>query len=47
MGKCTHEVRKQYWKNIISQCLKRPEGMTARQWLDEIKCGLRLPQCAV
>ena len=35
MDKCTHEVRKQYWKNIINQCLKRPEGMTAKQWLDE------------
>ena len=35
MDKCTHEVRKQYWKNIISQCLQRPEGMTAKQWLDE------------
>ena len=29
MDKCTHEVRKQYWKNIINQCLQRPEGMTA------------------
>lgn len=35
MDKCTHEVRKQYWKNIINQCLQRPEGITAKQWLDE------------
>ena len=35
MDKCTHEVRKQYCKNIINQCLQRPEGMTAKQWLDE------------
>ena len=35
MDKCTHEVREQYWKNIINQCLQRPEGMTAKQWLDE------------
>ena len=35
MDKCTHEVRKQYWKNIINQCLQRPEGMTVKQWLDE------------
>lgn len=35
MDKCIHEVRKQYWKNIINQCLQRPEGMTAKQWLDE------------
>lgn len=35
MDKCTHEVRKQRWKNIIDQCLQRPEGMTVKQWLDE------------
>ena len=35
MDKCTHEVCKQYWKNIIDQCLQRPEGMTVKQWLDE------------
>lgn len=35
MDKCTHEVRKQRWKNIIGQCLQRPEGMTVKQWLDE------------
>ena len=35
MDKCTHAVRKQRWKNIIGQCLQRPEGMTVKQWLDE------------
>ena len=35
MDKCTHEVRKQRWKNIIGQCLQRPEGMTVKQWLNE------------
>ena len=35
MDKCTHEVRKQRWKNIINQCLQRPKGMTVKQWLDE------------
>mgnify|MGYP004463619617 CR=1 FL=1 len=25
MDKCTHEVRKQRWKNIIGQCLQRLE----------------------
>ena len=35
MDKCTHEVRKQYWKNIITQCLQRPEGTTVKQWLDD------------
>lgn len=34
MDKGTHEVRKQYWKGIINQCMQRPEGMTAKQWLD-------------
>lgn len=34
MDKCTHEVRKQYWKEIISQCMQRPQGMSAKQWLD-------------
>lgn len=35
MDKCTREVRKQYWKNIITQCLQRPEGTTVKQWLDD------------
>lgn len=35
MDQCTHEVRMQYWKNIILQCQKRQEGMTARAWLKE------------
>lgn len=35
MDQCTHEVRKQYWKNIISQCQQRPEGQTAQQWMNE------------
>lgn len=34
MDKCTHDVRRQYWKNIINQCLQRPKGMTAKQWLE-------------
>lgn len=35
MDSCTHEVRLQYWKNIISQCQNRPEGQTAKAWLKE------------
>lgn len=35
MDRCTHEVRLQYWKNIISQCQSRPDGQTAKQWLKE------------
>lgn len=35
MDQCTHEVRMQYWKNIISQCQARPTGQTAKQWMTE------------
>ncbi|MGB4658749.1 MAG: IS66 family insertion sequence element accessory protein TnpB [Mobilitalea sp.] len=35
MDQCTQEVRMQNWKNIINQCLARPEGQTAKQWMDE------------
>ena len=35
MDQCTHEVRMQYWKNIISQCQSRPEGQSAKSWLEE------------
>lgn len=35
MDRCTHEVRLQHWKNIISQCQSRPDGQTAKQWLAE------------
>lgn len=35
MDSCTHKVRLQYWKNIISQCQNRPQGQTAKSWLKE------------
>ena len=35
MDKWTHEVRMEYWKNIIIQCRNRPEGQSAKQWLKE------------
>ncbi len=35
MDQCTREVRLQHWKNIISQCQLRPQGQTAKQWMDE------------
>ncbi len=35
MDKCTHNVRTEYWKNIISQCQQRPAGQSAKQWLDQ------------
>lgn len=34
MDKCTHEVRLQYWRNIIAQCQQRPAGQSARQWME-------------
>ena len=33
MDQCTHEVRLQHWKNIITQCQARPAGQTAKQWM--------------
>ncbi len=35
MDQCTHEVRMQYWKNIISRCQARPASQTAKQWMNE------------
>lgn len=35
MDQCTHEVRLQYWKGIISQCQARPDGQSAKQWMKE------------
>ena len=31
----THEVRLNQWKLIIKQCQSRPEGQTAKQWMEE------------
>jgi putative transposase len=35
MDRSTHEVRLSHWKNVIQQCQARPEGVTAKQWLQE------------
>ncbi|MEG1716910.1 MAG: IS66 family insertion sequence element accessory protein TnpB [Lachnospiraceae bacterium] len=35
MDRCTHEVRTQYWKEIIQACQQRPEGQSAKQWLKD------------
>ena len=35
MDKCTTEVRRQYWKGVIAQCQARPQGQSARAWLEE------------
>ena len=35
MDQCTHEVRAQYWRNIIQTCQQRPAGQSAKQWMDE------------
>ena len=35
MDKTTHEIRIADWQSILEQCLARPEGQTAKQWLSE------------
>lgn len=35
MDRCTHEVRAQYWKEIIQACQQRPEGQSVKQWLKD------------
>ncbi len=35
MDSITHQVRYEYWKGIISQCLARPEGVSAKQWMKD------------
>lgn len=35
MDFCTNEVRLNQWKLIIKQCQSRPEGQTAKQWMEE------------
>lgn len=35
MDQCTHEVRAEYWKNIIKACGQRPAGQSAKKWMDE------------
>lgn len=35
MDQCTHEVRTEYWKEIILNCRQRPAGQSAKNWLDE------------
>ena len=33
MDKTTHKIRHMHWNEIITQCQNRPEGMNAKQWL--------------
>ena len=35
MDQYTHEVRTEYWKNIIKACRQRPAGQSAKKWMDE------------
>ncbi len=35
MDQCTHEVRAEYWRNIIKACGQRPAGQSAKKWMDE------------
>ena len=33
MDQCTHEVRAEYWRNIIKTCGQRPAGQSAKKWI--------------
>ncbi len=35
MDQLTHNVRRNSWLNIITECQQRPAGVTAKQWLAE------------
>ncbi|HUM84988.1 MAG TPA: IS66 family insertion sequence element accessory protein TnpB [Lachnospiraceae bacterium] len=35
MDQTTHEVRLEQWKEVVLRCQKRPDGMSARQWLKD------------
>lgn len=35
MDKCTHDVRRANWLNIINQCQERPANITVHQWLKD------------
>lgn len=35
MDQCTHEVRMQHWKSVISQCQNREEEISVKQWLKD------------
>ena len=33
MEQTTHDVRRKNWLTVVAQCQKRPEGVSAKQWL--------------
>lgn len=35
MDNTTHQVRLAQWIEIVEACNRRPEGMTAKQWLND------------
>ena len=35
MDQCTHEVRAEYWRNIIQACSQRPADQSAKNWMEE------------
>lgn len=35
MDKSTHNIRRANWLNIVTQCQNRPNGITAKQWLED------------
>ena len=35
MDQCTHEVRAEYWRSVITACSQRPAGQSAKSWMKE------------
>ena len=35
MDKLAHEVRMTHWREVVAQCQARPEGLTAKEWMQK------------
>ena len=35
MDQCTHEVRTEYWRSVITACNQRTAGQSAKSWMKE------------
>ena len=35
MDQCTHDIRRDNWLGIITECQNCPAGITVRQWLKD------------
>lgn len=44
MDQSTNEVRMAYWLTIAKQCQNRPNGQSARQWLDRKEEAKKFPK---